>query len=258
MQLWTMEHTATLLPAVAVMIVITAVLRRTIGSKPYHIRMIPFQILACIIVLLEIGKQACSLHNGYNLYHLPFHLCSLFIFLLPLMSFYQGKHRDTVCTVTTAVTTATTLLTLIYPSLIYSAWDITSFGENFLSFHTVVFHNIVIFEFFIILGLDLCTPQKPTHKTIPLFMLCFCIISATMAQLLKTNYNNFYSCNVAPLESLRLSLQGTIGYIPTQCLYIMIVSVLDILFVSASFSLYRLLHRLFNSRSTEKEMCQEH
>ena len=250
MELWTAEHAKTLLPAVAVMIAIAALLRKAIGNKDLKIRMIPFQIIACILLVLEIGKQIFSAVKGYDLYHLPFHFCSLFIFMMPLMAFYKGKHKTAVTAVTSGICTATTLLTMVYPSLIYSASDITNFFGSYFCFHTVVFHNIVIFGFVLILALNLHTPaKKGENKTIILFTIGFCVISATMAQLLQTNFNNFYSCNIPPLEDLRKSMQAILGYGVTQALYIVIVTVLDILFVFGSYWLYRLLR----SAITKKE-----
>lgn len=245
MELWSPEHVKTLPPAVAVMIVIAVILRITIGKKDLKIRMIPFQIVATILFVLEIGKQVFSFRGGYDLYHLPFHFCSLFIFMMPLMAFYKGKHKTAVTAITSSICMATTFLTLVYPCLIYGAGDITNFFGSYFSFHTVVFHNLVILGLILIVALDLHTPQPKEAKAIILFTVCFCVVSATMAQLLQTNFNNFYSCNIPPLETLRLSLQGTLGYGATQGLYILIVTVLDILFVFGSYWLYRLIRSVF-------------
>lgn len=245
MQLWTVEHVKTLLPAVAVMLFAAWILHRYLGDKRWEIRMIPFHILTAAIVLLEIGKQVTSLRIGYDLYHLPFHFCSMFIFMMPVMSLYRGKRQEAVRGITAALFCATSLLTLIYPSLIYGAADIQSFFTRFLSFHTVAFHNIVLFGFILILALRLHTPEvKTEQKSMVLFMVCFCVISATMAQVLKTNFNNFYSCNIAPLETLRQNMQAAMGYGATQAIYILIVTVLDILFVFGSYWLYIGLRKL--------------
>ena len=251
MQLWTPEHTRTLLPAVLLMVLVTAVLRWILGNKPHKIRMIPLQVLTVILFLLEVGKQVLSLVKGYDLYHLPFHFCSLFIFMLPAMALWRGRHTQTVYGITAAISTATALLTLIYPSLIYGAGDVTNFFTNYFSFHTVAFHNIVLFQCILIIGLRLHTPaQTGESRAVIWFTVCFCIVSATMAQLLKTNFNNFYSCNIAPLENVRLSMQASLGYGLTQALYVVIVTVLNIFFVLGSYWLYRGLRRLCNSRQT--------
>ena len=65
-----------------------------------------------------------------------------------------------------------------------------------------------------------------------------------MAYLLKTNFNNFYTCNIAPLEAVRLSVEGALGTTAAAVIYVLIVTVLDVLFVTGAYWFYRLLHRL--------------
>ena len=245
MELWTSEHIRTLLPSLAVMLIIGAVLHFVLKDKPLKIRMIPLQILAVILVALEIGKQALSLKVGYDLYHLPFHFCSMFIFALPIVAFYNGKHRRKVCGVGAALCASLMLLMLIYPNLIYSGANIREFFTNYFSFHTVAFHNVVMLFFVLIVALQIHTPApKGEPKVVVLFVVVFCVISATMAQLLKTNYANYYSCNIPPLEAVRVSLQGVLGYGLTQLLYVLIVSALNILFVLGAYWFYRAVRRL--------------
>ena len=193
MVLWTPTHVQTLLPAIIAMLVIAVVLRLTIGKKDRKIRMIPFQIFACVLVLLEIGKQGLSLYRGYDLYNLPFHFCSILIFMPAIMSFYRGKHEKTISCITTAVLAAVFILTAVYPDLIYSAQAVREFTTNFFSFHTVAFHNLAMLLFLLIPALDLHEPApKGEPKKVLLFILGFCVISASMAHLLQTNFNNFY------------------------------------------------------------------
>ena len=245
MELWTPTHVQTLLPAIIVMILIAAVLRLTIGKKDRKIRMIPFQILSCVLVLLEIGKQGLSLYRGYDLYHLPFHFCSILIFLPIIMAFYRGKHQQAVYSVTTAICASISLLMLIYPSLIYSADNINGYFEGYLNFHTVTFHNLVLFAFILILTLELHIPQrKGNAKPLILFVLVFCVVSATMAMILKTNYANFYQCNIPFFEGIRVGAQPLLGVWGAQLLYICILSALNILFSLLCYQIYRLLRRL--------------
>lgn len=249
MVLWTQEHLMTLPPALVGMLLLGVVLRLTLGKKSEKIRMIPLQVIACMIVALEIGKQAVSFSRGYDLYHIPLHFCSIFIFALPAMAFYKGKHQDKVRAVTAAWCTATALLTVIYPDLIYGAGNIQEFFKDYLSFHTVVFHNLVILACIVMVALNLHTPApKGEPKVVVTFVLCYCAVAATVAQLLKTNYNNFYQCNIAPLEALRASVADALGYGAAQLLYVLIVTVLDILFVLMSYWLYRLLRKVFSGK----------
>lgn len=245
MELWSKAHIKTLLPAIGIMILLSLILRVFLGKKPLKIRMIPIQIIACILVLLEIGKQIISFKNGYDLYHIPLHYCSLFLFTLPVMAFYRGRHQQTVFGVTAGVCGALFLLMLIYPALIYSSWDIENFFQNYFAMHTVAFHNLVMLAFLLIVFLQVHTPGKKTEvKATVYFTTGFCLISSVMAQVLKTNYANFYSCNIPPLENLRLTIQSALGYWPTQILYILIVSALTVLFTVMTYWVYRLLLRL--------------
>lgn len=244
MELWTPEHMRTLLPAVAAMLLLAFGLRIWLGKKPLHIRMIPFQIVTCILLAIEVGKQVYSYRHGYDLYHLPFHYCSLFIFAMPLMSFYRGKHRQTVNAVCTAMCAAMFLLLMIYPNLIYSAQNVREFFTHYLSFHTVFYHNLVVFALLLILALDLYSPGgKQEHKAVILAMVFFCIVSASMAHILKTNYANYYSCNIPILEAVRQTVAVAIGALLAKLVYILIVSALNILFTWGAFGLCRLVKK---------------
>ena len=249
MELWTPTHVQTLLPAIIVMILIALGLRLTLGKKERKIRMIPFQILACFLVAIEIGKQVLSLQNGYDLYHLPFHFCSILIFLPITMAFYRGKHEKTICCITTATSAAVFILTAIYPALIYSADNVKNFFGSYFDFHTVAFHNVAMLLFLLIPALDLHEPEPKGEPMKNLwFMVGFCAISASMAHLLKTNFNNFYTCNIAPLEAVRQSVEAALGTAAAAIFYVLIVTLLDILFVQGAYWFYRLLRKLLTKK----------
>lgn len=252
MELWTPEHVRTLLPSLGIMLIISLGLRFALGNRSLKIRMIPIQIIACLLLLLEVGKQAFSLSQGYDLYHLPFHFCSLFLFVLPLMAFYRGKYRSTVNAICASICASLFLLMLIYPNLIYGAGNIQNFFTDYLSFHTVAFHNLVMLAGMLIVALQLYTfTPKGEVKAILLFTGGFCAVSASMAQILKTNYANYYSCNIPPLEEVRLSLQNILGYGFTQVLYVLIVSLLNLGFVLMCYWLCRQLIRLTQSQKDQ-------
>ena len=255
MELWTSEHTRTLLPALAVMLIAAGFLRAVLKNKDAGIRLIPVQVLTCILILLEIGKQVVSFNRGYDLYHIPLHFCSLFIFMLPAMAFYRGKGANTVAGITSALCTAVFALMMIYPNLIYSAGNIENFfGDNFLDFHTVAFHNIVVLEFVLVIMLNLHTPApRGESKAVVWFMVGFCVVAASMAQILETNYANFYSCNIPVFETLRISMQSVLGAVLTQIIYVLIVAALTVLFVLGFYRLYRLLKKVMEPKQAVAE-----
>lgn len=246
MVLWEPEQIQTLLPSMAVMVLLTLGLNLLLGKKSFKIRMIPLQVIAVLLLVLEVGKQAVSFSRGYDLYHIPLHFCSLFLLFLPLMAFYRGKHRAVVFSSATSMCVAMFLLMAVYPALIYSGQNVLLFFEDFFSFHTVAFHNLVMFATMLIFGLKLYQPieQKKDMGFICVCMVVFSVLAATFSQLLKTNYANFYQCNVPPLENIRLTLQGVLGYGLSQALYVAILLVLHIAFLLLCYWIYRGLRRL--------------
>lgn len=249
MELWTKEHVITVLPALAAMLVISAFLRIFLRKKSFETRMIPFKIVALLVVALECGKQAVSFNNGYDLYHIPLHYCSLFIFMLPIMAFYRGKHQDKIGAITAAICGAVFAMMIIYPNLIYGPWNVQNFWKGFLDLHTVVDHLLIMFAFVLIIALELHKPAKKGDvKAVILFILCFCAVSATAAQLLETNFNNFYRCNIPPLESLRQAVENALGYTISQIFYVLCVTIMDVLFTTGAYWMYRGLRRLVTGK----------
>ena len=86
MPFWTAAHLKIQLPLMVLMVIVAWVLRRVLKNKKEHVRMIPFQIVAAVIAVLEIVKQVKSLSDGYDLWHLPLHVCSIITFLLRSLS----------------------------------------------------------------------------------------------------------------------------------------------------------------------------
>ena len=245
MELWSPAHIRSLLPTIGVMLILCALLRLWLWKKPLRIRMIPVQVIAVLLILLEIGKQTVSFSKGYNLYHIPLHFCSLFLFSIPLMAFYRGKHEAVVRTVTTVLSGSAMLLMTIYPALIYPAWDVENYFSGYFSFHTVTFHGLVYFAYLLILTLQLYGDfGRRERKATLIAITIFSAVAATAAQLLKTNFTNMYQCNIPPLENVRQSLISAWGYVPAQLFYVLGVTAGHILFLWGVFSLSKLLARL--------------
>ena len=249
MELWSPAHIKTLLPAMGVMLLLSILLRVLLGKKDLKIRMIPVQIIAVILLALEVGKQVVSFSRGYDLYHIPLHFCSILLFTLPAMAFYNGKYVQQVRAVGTAICGAIFWLTAIYPCLIYGAGNIEGFFTNYLDAHTVLFHNLAMLAFMLIVALDLHIPAaKGEHKLIIVFLTAFCVIAAVASQLLQTNYAGFYHCNVPPIEEFRLMLQPIIGYWPAQLIYVGGLTAVHYGFVIGFYCLYKVIRRLLTKK----------
>ena len=207
--------------------------------------MIPFQILAVLLFISEIGKQVISFSRGYNLYHIPLHVCSLFIPLIPLMAFYNGKHKEAVKTITCSVPMALRMFMAIYPNLIYGSWNITNFFNDYFDFHTVFYHNVVIFEFILIIVLRLHHIGEGKHvRNMALLGVGFSAGAGTMSQILKTNYANFYTCNIGPINDFVNTIKDALGYTVGQTIYVIILGILHVLFFIGCYYLYRAIEKL--------------
>ena len=256
MGLWTKWHAITLIPAFVIMVIAALILRKFLKDKDEKVKMIPIKIIACVIVLLEVAKQIYSIVKGYDLYHIPLHFCSLFIFLLPLFSFYNGKHKNVVRSLMTICSAMLLVFMIIYPTMIYSEYDIVGFTSNFLSFHTVAFHNIVAFACVLIVALNLYEPNtKRDIKSIFIGYGIYTFVAALVSNLIKVNFNGLYRCGVEAIRNIQEKLIADIGWIG-QVIYIFGMLAATYLFGLVCYGLYRgvlALIALCKKKSDKKE-----
>ncbi|MBQ4641659.1 MAG: YwaF family protein [Oscillospiraceae bacterium] len=257
MELWTSEHMKCQIPAMIAIVVISIALRIFLGKADRRFRIIPLQVIAVLLVLLEIGKQVVSFRHpsGYDLYSIPLHFCSVYLFTLPVMSFYKGKNREVVTAVVSTMCVGLLLFMVIYPNLIFPPADVENFFNSYMSFHTIVFHNLVLLATVLIFALDLSFPTvKGEKRWLSVSMVVFSAVAGSMAQILKTNFANFYSCNIPPVEAFRLQMQGVLGYGLTQTIYVLVLAVLHVLFMLGCYWLYRSIYLLTTGKRQKVTM----
>ncbi len=245
MKLWTMWHVYTLLPTLAVFAILAVLIGLWLKNKDEKIRMIPIQVISVVLVVLEIAKQIYGLCTGYNLYWIPLHYCSLFVYLIPLFAFWKGRGKNFIRGVTVACCSALMLFLLIYPELIYGEGHIVNFGKDFYSTHTVIFHNLVPFAFFLILALKLFTPQtKKDVLSSVIFFAGYSVFAGIMANVLKTNFNNFYDCNIGPIGAVQDQIVASIGWWG-QLIYVIGAGIATVVFSLISYFLFRGVYALY-------------
>lgn len=214
-------------------------MRKILISKSERIRFIPIQILSIFLVLLEIGKQITSIKIGYDLNHLPFHFCSMFIFIIPLSAFYHGRFKERVRSFTLFTSATLFLFMLICPAYAYPEEKIEDAFGDFLCFHAITFHNIVIFVFLLFVFLDLYKPSvKFDLKNGAACLSVYCIIGSVTSQIFKSNYNNFYYCNAEPVNNVRLKIIELLGYTAGQTVYVLAVSAVSLIFSIFAYCIY--------------------
>ena len=256
---WTPLHVYTLIPQFVIYAALALVLSRRLKNKAYETRLLPLKICTVLLLLLEAAKQLYGIATGYSTYWIPLHFCSLFLFFHPLACFYKGRYRNQFILIAGVVSTCLFLFMAVYPNVVYSddairsMWAyITGKGGSFFEVHTVLFHGIGTFTFFLFIFQGLASFH--TKKDVPLVILTYglyCLIVGHFAQLIDTNFNNFVRSNAPFLEDIRLSIRNSIGAIPGQTLYVLIISVGTILVPLLAYFVLKWLTGSFNPRKSK-------
>lgn len=245
MGLWTLTHLYQIAPTFIVFIALTFLLAKLLGKRTERVRRIPLQIIAVTILVLEVLKQINSFGEDgtYNMYSLPFHYCSLFLYLLPLDSFYHGKFKPFISAANFACLASLALDMILMPAVIYPAYQILDYTKNFANFHTVTFHNLVVLYFMLTVAFKLYDLQtKRDVKVMTVFLAIYVAIAAVLSYTLKVNFHNLYSCNIPFIENVRVALVNSIGVFGT-IIYVTALFILTILFAYLSYALARLVIR---------------
>lgn len=245
MGLWTLTHLLQIIPTFFVLAVFSVLIARFLKKRSASARYVPLKIIAVLLLLLEVAKQinsACA-DGGYNMYSLPFHYCSLFIYLLPLHAFYRGKRSSLIAPVTLGCLAALTVGMLIMPAAIYTDADIIGFFSDFAKFHTVVFHSLVVLYFMLSVALDVWEIGVRRGVTaISVFIGAYVTLAALLSYSLGVNFHNLRTCNVPFVDALRIKTVDALGIFGTL-LYVGAVLILSVAFTVAAYYLAALLIR---------------
>lgn len=253
MGLWTLTHFYQLSITLLIFVVLSIVAAKYYAKFDKAARYIPLQAIAVTLLFLEIMKQINASRDGsYDLYALPFHYCSLFLYLLPIHAFYRGKYSHITDTAAFACLASLMLDMMLMPAVIYGDGNIVNYFNSFGDFHTVTFHNLVLLYFMLTIAFKLYDfNTKRDMKVMTIFFAIYVIIASIMSYSLKTNFHNLYRCNIAFLEDVRLAVVEATGVFGT-ILYVCIMFVLTILFSYAAYFLARLVIKIIEKLSSRK------
>ena len=231
MGLWTKLHFLAIIPSFIVFIALALLIGKWLKNKTEKTKYIPLQIITLVLLALEFMKQGNSIQGDeYNLYSLPFHYCSLFLYLLPFHSFYKGKYKRITDALTFSCLASLFLFMLVMPAIVFGEGNITNYLKDFPSFHTVTFHLLVCLYFLLTLSLKLYEFNvKKDLKVTAIFLAVYVVIATIMSFSLEVNFHNLYRCNLAMIEDVRLAVMEAIG-IFGHVLYVVVLFFLTILF----------------------------
>ena len=243
MGLWTITHFWAIVPAFLIFAGISALLSRVLKDKSDAAKYIPLKVIALLIVGLEIAKQAVSISRGYDLYHLPFHYCSLFLYLLPLHAFSRGKVKKFVDPVTFTTCSSLMLFLTIMPTVVYSDVSILNAFNNFFDGHSLAFHHLVCLYFFIAFAQGLFELElKRDFGLVAIFLSAYVIVATVLSYALEVNFHNLRQCNLGAGEQIRVALNDALGVFG-QVIYVFGLFVLTTLFAYLAYFLMQLIDK---------------
>ena len=256
---WTKYHVILLIPTYIIEIVVAIILGKVLKNKDEKTRMIPIQVVTIILLALEVAKQIYGIVKGYDLYWIPLHFCSLFLFIMPVVSFYNGKYKNQARILGIVISSCLFLFMVVYPDIVFggaaiqASWDyLLGRGGRFIELHSVLFHIIAVGLFFLFLALDLV--EFNTKKDLILIWIAFaiyCVIVGPLSNIIDVNFNNFARCNAPFLENVRLSLVDSLSW-GGQVIYVLMISIGTLVVPTLAYFTFRGVDKLIKKISCHK------
>ncbi len=190
--------------AFAIMAVYVLTVFLIFRKKDEKHRRIPLIIPTVLLLILEIIKQVRNVAVDFDTYSLPFHYCSLFAFFFPLAELAPRRIADFFRPI--AFATSFTVSLFFYFSPVGVIGSSSSYLTTaFLPFHSFVYHHLVIVYAAVSILLRCYTPKRDDWKGVLTVMSAYCCIALPLSHILNTNYCNFLTSVIPPMEKLRLA-----------------------------------------------------
>ena len=193
------------IPLTLLIISFSAILLRfLLREKKHFIRRIPLQIIALIVVAIEITKQIY--YHGkpdFTFYVLPLHFCSLFQVLMPLSQFFGSKVASIFKPMTFVYSCLVTVLVLANPNALIGQSTSDILG-SFHNIHTFVFHFSVIAYFIFSIALGDYQPKFIHCINVTCGIIVYAAYAIPCSYHFQMNYVNILYSFFEPLEKFRL------------------------------------------------------
>ncbi len=201
---WTKAEAIVLPIALVIVLFVAILISYLLRNKREIIKKIPLMIITTIVLVLEVIKQILSIMDGYETWSIPLHFCSLFLYFYTFASFCKGKVAEYGKTMCFVAATFFIILFYINPSSI-----IGSSSENifltFNTFHTFVYHHLILLFYFIMLFSKLYKPSKRDYIYVIVWITSYALVAIPLAHILDTNFCNLLTSNIPFMETLRLN-----------------------------------------------------
>ncbi|MBQ8292813.1 MAG: YwaF family protein [Bacilli bacterium] len=234
--LFSLGHLLLILVCLLILYILIRLMIKNKNQAPLKV----IKIISILVLLMEVSKIIWGISVGRYadwFDYLPLWFCSLFIPLSLMSAFTKGKLQHVALTF------------LFYGGIIggiaYLVFPTTSIGRypafHFISFHSMIYHTLMIFTGIFALYNDLIKPHIKDLKWYFVITSVFCIISYILNGILDTNYMFLASYSNNPI--LKILYEATGKFYP---LSIMLFQNLGTFFISLG--LYKLLVFLFSKK----------
>lgn len=201
---WTKDEALIVPIGLVIIIFLSVIINFCLRNKSEKVKRIPLLIITIIILILEVIKQIYNLVIGYNLWKLPLHFCSIFLFVFSFASFGKGTLRKIGDVISLSGGFAVLVAFLISPrNIIGNACE--NVFANFDQFHTFTYHFLVFFYLFILISSNLVQAKFSDIKYIITTVLGYAIIAIVAGYSLNVNFCSVLHNNYSFLEAIRLS-----------------------------------------------------
>jgi len=173
-------------------------------NKSDKAKLIPFMIMGAFLVLFEIAKIIIGFQRpeGFRNLWLPFHVCSLFVFIMAPAAFLkQGSKASNIFWAASLLLCVMLIVgTIVAPSMITGdqsrriltgATSDMHWVPAFMDWHSVIFHAVPIAFFILLLIFKPYKPQRMELVYGGIIFAGFMAVALIMANVLSVNFASF-------------------------------------------------------------------
>lgn len=163
-------------------------------------------ILTIVLLVLEVTKllYLTIRDHSFPMNHLPFHLCSLPLYVYSIMAFCKNdKIKEMVKPAAFAGVLFGGVVALLYPVNIIGGvenWKIT--GDNFLPFISFIFHGGMVFLAIYIIKSGIYKYQFSRIKDVYIVIVAFMVLAIIVNAITGRDFMLLNTGNGSPLEFL--------------------------------------------------------
>lgn len=191
--LFNFEHIAFIVGAFIIGIVLPLILRKAkVSRKTVHVLLISLWVATVVWDLVKWLWGMIPVFKGIESFNvasgMPFHTCSVYMFVAPFALFARGKVRTAASSFLTELSLITGFVSLILSFAMMNCYSVFSF----YGLHTMVYHSILYTMPMTMLITGYYKPQKRDYLYgFAAFMVVFAVIF-TFDNIYKTDYMYIY------------------------------------------------------------------